>query len=218
MYGGAMEERIEVVALACHGTVVNWRDSVEAVAYRVARMHGESPLDRGRALRLRLEALQATGSFADAYEQWARECGYRWAGAGEAAFRSAVAGCRRFPDAAPALESARAAGLRVVAVSRAEPRLLEAALRPLDGAFDEILGGRDLAGAAKAIGIPPQRVLHVTTGGAGLRAAGALGMRAAWLNRSAAPPPEQARYDFEWRSLRGLATWVAEPRTVAAAP
>ena len=129
-----MEERIEVVALACHGTVVNWRDAVEAVAYRVARAHGESPLDRGRALRLRLEALQAAGSFADAFEAWAVERGYRWAGSGDAAFRSAVAGCRRFADAAPALESTRAAGLRVVAVSSAEPRLLEAALRPLDGA------------------------------------------------------------------------------------
>jgi FMN phosphatase YigB (HAD superfamily) len=217
MFGG-MEERIEVVALACHGTVVNWRDAVEAVVYRVARMHGESPLDRGRALRRRLESLQAAGSFADAYETWAAERGYRWAGSGEAAFWHAVAGCRRFPDAAPALESARAAGLRVVAVSSAEPRLLEAALRPLDGAFDEILGGRDLAGAAQAIGVPPRRVLHVTPRGAGLRAAGALGMHAAWLNRSAAPPPEQAPFDFEWRSLKALAAWVAGPRPIAAAP
>ena len=213
-----MEERIEVVALACHGTVVNWRDAVEAVAYRVARRHGESPLDRGRALRRRLEALQATGSFAEAFEAWAAERGYRWAGSGDAAFRAAVAGCRRYPDAEPALESARAAGLRVVLVSSAEPRLLEAALRPLDGAFDAILGGRDLAGAARAIGVPPQRVLHVAAGAGGLRAAGALGMRAAWLNRAAGPAPADAAYDFEWRSLSGLASWVAGPRPVAAAP
>ena len=58
----------------------------------------------------------------------------------------------------------------------------------------------------------------MTAAGDGLRAAAALGMRAAWLNRIAAPPPAQAPFDFEWRSLTALAAWVAGPRPVAAAP
>src|SRR3954469_11436899 len=43
----AMEERI-------------WREAIEAVVYELARHNGESPLDRGVALRRRLEALGAS--------------------------------------------------------------------------------------------------------------------------------------------------------------
>jgi FMN phosphatase YigB (HAD superfamily) len=216
MYVGAMEEeRIEVVAFACHGTVVNWRDSVESVLCRTARRHGEAPLDRGRALRRALEALPAR-SFAEAFERLAAERGYRWAGPGDLALQRAVAGCRSFPDAAPALEAARAAGVRLVAVSSADPQLVEAALRPLDGAFDAVLSGGPLARAARAIGVPANRVLHVAAGTAGLRAAAALGMRAAWLNRRGAPAPDDATYDFEWRTLEGLSAWLgAQPVGVA---
>src|SRR5918996_2512944 len=110
------KQRIEVVLLATHGTVVNLRDGVEALLYDVARMHGESPLDRGRALRRRLEALQRFGSFAWAFDALAAERGYRWVPRGETAFERVVRSCRVFADAAPALTCARAAGLRVIAV------------------------------------------------------------------------------------------------------
>jgi FMN phosphatase YigB (HAD superfamily) len=210
-----MEEgRIEAVAFACDGTVVNWRDSVESVLCRMARRHGEAPLDRGRSLRRALEAVPAR-TFAEAYERLAAARGYRWAGPGDLALQQAVAGCRSFPDAGPALEAARAAGLQVVAVAAEDPRLVEAALRPLDGAFDAVLGGCSLARAVRAIGVPAERILHVASGAVALRAAAALGMPAAWLNRRGAPAPAGAAFDFEWRSLEGLSAWL-EP--VGAAP
>jgi FMN phosphatase YigB (HAD superfamily) len=215
----AMEEaRIEAVLLASHGTVVNWRDGVEAVLYEVARMHGESPLDRGRALRRRLEALQRSGPFASAFDALAAERGYRWVPRGETAFERVVRSCRVFADAAPALTSARAAGLRVIAVGGADPQLVDAALRPLDGAFDEVLPAAPLERAARAIGVPAGRVLHVATTLSALRTAAALGMRSAWLNRSGTPAPEEAVFDVEWRSLQSLGDWVAGRRPVGATP
>jgi FMN phosphatase YigB (HAD superfamily) len=211
-------ERIDAVVLASPGTVVNWRDGVEAVLYEVARMHGESPLDRGRALRLRLEALQRSGSFAWAFDALAAERGYRWVPRGETVFERVVRSCRVFEDAAPALTSARAAGLRVIAVGGADPQLVDAALRPLDGAFDEVLPAAPLERAARAIGVPAGRVLHVATTLSALRTAGALGMRSAWLNRNGASAPEEAVFDVEWRSLQSLGAWVAGRRPVGAIP
>jgi FMN phosphatase YigB (HAD superfamily) len=219
MYGAGMEEdRIEAVVLASHGTIVNWCDGVEAVLYEVARMHGESPLDRGRALRRRLEALQRSGPFAWAFDALAAERGYRWVPRGETAFERVVRSCRVFADAAPALTSVRAAGLRVIAVGGADPQLVDAALRPLDGAFDEVLPAVPLGRAAAAIGVPAGRVLHVATTLGALRTAASLGMRSAWLNRNGAPAPEEAVFDVEWRSLESLGAWVAGRRPVGAMP
>jgi FMN phosphatase YigB (HAD superfamily) len=212
-----MEERIEVVVLACERTIINLQDGVEAVLYRTARRHGEAPLDRGRALRRRLEALPAA-SFAAAYERLAAERGYRWAGPGDVAVAGAAAACPPYPDVAPALEAARAAGLRITAVADGDPQLVEAALRRLDGAFDDVVTGCGLGAAIRRIGVPPARVLHVAALGASLRAAGALGIRSAWLNRRAAPPRSDAPYDFEWRSLEGLTAWLGATQPVTAAP
>jgi FMN phosphatase YigB (HAD superfamily) len=212
------QDRIEAVVLASHGTVVNWRDGLEAVLYEVARMHGESPLDRGRALRGRLEELQRSGPFAWAFAALAAERGYRWVPRGETAFERVVRSCRVFADAAPALTSARAAGLRVIALGGADPQLVDAALRPLDGAFDEVLPAAPLERAAGAIGVPAGRVLHVATTVSALRTAAALGMRSAWLNRDGAPAPEEAVFDVEWRSLQSLGGWVVDRRPAGAMP
>jgi FMN phosphatase YigB (HAD superfamily) len=205
-----MEERIEVVALTCECTIVDLHSGVEAVLCRTARRHGEAPLDRGRALRRRLEAMPC-GSFAAAYEALARERGYRWAGPGDLALAAAAAGSRPVPDVQPTLESVRAAGLRLVALSERDPRLVEAALRPLDGAFDEVLAGCGLAAAVHRIGVPPQRILHVAAGRAAVQAARALGMRTAWLNRWGAHAADGAPCELEWRTLDGLRSWLAAP-------
>ncbi|HSI81844.1 MAG TPA: hypothetical protein VK919_14470 [Solirubrobacterales bacterium] len=212
-----MEERIEAVILASHGTLVNWHDGLEAVLYEVARMHGDPPLDRGRALRRRLEALQRSAPFARAFDALAAERGYRWVPRGERALERVVRSCRVFADAEPALTSAREAGLRIVAVGGSDRQLIDAALRPLDGAFDEVLTASPLDRAASAIGVPPGRVLHVAASLGASRDAAALGMRSAWLNRDGARAPEGAVFDVEWRSLRSLRAWAAARRLVGAA-
>ena len=209
-----MEERIDVVTVACHGAVLDWHGAVESVLYAVARRHGEAPLDRGRALRRRLEALGAAGSFAAAYDALVAERRYRWAELGPIAAEQAARACRPFPDVAPALESAAADGLPVVALWDADAGLADAALRPLDGGFAAVLAGGPPV-AARTLGVAPQRMLHVATTGEQLLAARALGMRCAWLNRRGAPPPGAPR-DAEWPSLAALGNLAGQRRPVGA--
>ena len=60
-----------------------WREAIEAVAYELARRNGESPLDRGVALRERVEALAAKDGLPHAFERLVRERGYRGEESGE---------------------------------------------------------------------------------------------------------------------------------------
>ena len=54
-----------------------WSDAVEAVVYELARHNGESPLDRGAALRRRVSELADGLGWACAFEQLADERGWR---------------------------------------------------------------------------------------------------------------------------------------------
>jgi FMN phosphatase YigB (HAD superfamily) len=219
--GGDRWDDVEVVTMAFRGSLMDWRSAAESVVYETARRHGESPLDRGGALRRRLEALEAAagadapdGRFAAAFEALARERGYRWAGDGAAALRRVVAACRAHADVAPALEQAMRAGLPVVAVADVDAAAVHAALRPLDGAIRDIVTERDLgrvrgpraalACALGRAGVAPARALHVATCPEHLRAARSLGVRGAWLNRAAAPPRPDAPFAVELRSLDGF--------------
>src|SRR5829696_7886284 len=76
-----MDNDVDAVVLACRGTLASWSPAVEAVAYEQARVNAESPLDRGRALRRRIEDLSlATGaapSLAAGFDLLAAERGWR---------------------------------------------------------------------------------------------------------------------------------------------
>ena len=87
-------EEIEVVAFACRGTLLDWAGAVEAVAYELARRNGESPLDRGAALRRRVEALADGHGLARGFERLARERGYRGEESGEESLARVVAMAR----------------------------------------------------------------------------------------------------------------------------
>ncbi len=50
-----MDNDVDAVVLACRGTLASWSLAVEEVAYEQARVNAESPLDRGAALRRRVE-------------------------------------------------------------------------------------------------------------------------------------------------------------------
>jgi FMN phosphatase YigB (HAD superfamily) len=222
---------VDVVTLAFRGGLVDWRSAVEAVLYDTARRHGESPLDRGRALRRQLEALEtATGApgsrFATAFDALAAARGYRWARPGAQALQRVVAGCAAFADVAPGLERATLAGLDLVAVADADAEAVHAALRPLDGAVRDVVCAHEagpargaraaLACAVRRAGVAPARVLHVGTGPEQLGAAASLGIRAAWLNRLGAPPWPGATFCLELRSLHDLADLAAGRPAVAA--
>jgi len=220
---GARGLDLDVVTLAFHGTVVDWRAAVEAVVYATARAHGESPLDRGRALRRRLEALSAGGDgVAAAFDALAAERGYRWARPGTAAVQRMLGLARPYADVAPALESLLRDGLPVVVVADAavDVDAVHAALRPLDGAIADVVAGTDtraaLAHALRRSGVPAGRALHVGAAPRQLDAAARLGLRTAWLNRSGAAPPVGLTLGPELRSLDGLRALAAGRRALAA--
>ena len=118
-----MEEDIEVIAFACRGTLLDWTGAIEAVAYELARRNGESPLDRGVALRRRVETLADGHGLARGFERLARERGYASEESGEESLARVVALARPLRGArelvALAVRSGRAVGRRL---PRREPR------------------------------------------------------------------------------------------------
>src|SRR5215207_7063031 len=192
-----MDNDVDAVVLACRGTLASWSLAVEAVAYEQARVNAESPLDRGAALRRRVEDLSmaagATPSLAAGFARLAAERGWRRGMTGSDCRGRVAALARPYADVPAALALAVGAGRPLVVASPGDPVLVEGALRPLDGAFDAILTARELgaggpgavpAAAARWMGADPRRLLYVSASRAGIAHAGMLGMRRAWLNRT----------------------------------
>jgi FMN phosphatase YigB (HAD superfamily) len=166
-----MEEEIEVVAFACRGTLLDWSGAIEAVAYELARCNGESPLDRGAALRRRVETLADGHGLARGFERLARERGYRGEESGEESLARVVALARPLRGAREIVAHVVRSGKRLVAVSRAEN---PGALYLFGGAFEAVLGDLD----AGRIGAAPGSVLYVTASAGRREEARLLGMRA----------------------------------------
>ena len=142
-----MEEEIEVVAFACRGTLLDWTGAIEAVAYELARCNGESPLDRGAALRRRVETLADGHGLARGFERLARERGYRGEESGEESLARVIALARPLRGAREAVALAVRSGKRLVAVSRAEN---PGALYLFGGAFEAVVAD------PRELGVPPR--------------------------------------------------------------
>jgi FMN phosphatase YigB (HAD superfamily) len=222
-----MDNDVDAVVFACRGTLAGWSIAIESVAYEQARLNGESPLDRGAALRRRVEQLSVAEriapSLAAGFDRLTAERHWRRGTTGAECLDRVAALARPYADVPAALDLAVAAGLPLVVVSLADRALVEAALRPFDGAFDAILTGDDLGAASPAallstaarwMAADPHRLLYVSASLSAIARAGALGMRRGWVNRHAigARPP-QVLPGEEWPTLRGLAEFlgVASP-------
>ena len=177
----ARGDRIAALLVAFRGVLVDLDAAEQALMYEVARRHGRAPLDRGRALAARLRELEAElGGVAPAFDVLAAERGFRWAPRGEEAVTKLAASCRTL-DVVPRLLAG--VEIPVVAVAAAERELVERALRPLDGAFADLVCARGPRGAARAAlartGAPAGRVLYVAADRAELCAGAGLGMHVA---------------------------------------
>jgi FMN phosphatase YigB (HAD superfamily) len=217
-----MDTDVDAVVFACRGTLASWSPAVETIAYEQARVNAESPLDRGAALRRRVEDLSFAAdddpSLAAGFDRLAAERGWSRGMTGADCRSRVVALARPYADVPAALELAVGAGIPLVVASTGDPVLVEGALRPLDGAFDAILTARQLgaadpgampAAAARWMGADPRRLLYVSASGVGIDHAGRLGMRRAWVNRcSLGSRPPQLLPDEEWPSLRGLGAFL----------
>ena len=220
---------ISTATFDCYGTLVDWEGGVGSFLYDKALRARDAELVPGRVLRERWEAIQfelIQGEYrrykdvlGESLRLLSEERGWPYDETDAKAIVRAIRSWQPFPDTGPALRRAREAGLRLVIVSNTDRDILEHSLRQLELPFDDFVTAED-AGAYKPsqrvfehalerIGKPPDEVLHVAFGfkydiGPAARA----GMRTAWVNRHAEPPPDDSPYDHEWRDLYGLAEFA----------
>jgi 2-haloalkanoic acid dehalogenase type II len=216
----------------CYGTLVDWEGGVGAFLYELSLRNGERSPEPGREMRERWEAIQfelLLGDYrpyrevlAESLRAWMDERGYPWRDAEGAALLRSMRSWQPFPDTRPALERARAAGMRLAIISNTDRDIVEHSLRQLEVPFDDVITAQD-AGAYKPadavfeyaldrLGVPPGEILHVAFGFKyDIAGANRHGMRSAWVNRHAEPPPGEERFDYEWRDLWPLAD-LAEAR------
>ena len=220
---------IRTATFDCYGTLVDWEGGIGSFLYDKALRARDRELAPGRELRERWEAIQfelVRGQYrrykeilAESLRLLCTERGWPYDESDAKAIVRAIRSWQPFPDTAPALRRARAAGLRLVIVSNTDRDILEHTLRQLEVPFDDFVTAEDVGAykpsqrvfehALERIGEPPGDVLHVAFGfkydiGPAARA----GMRTAWVNRHAEPPPGEEPYDHEWRDLWGLAEFA----------
>jgi 2-haloalkanoic acid dehalogenase type II len=221
-----MPEEIRTATFDCYGTLVDWEGGVGAFLYDKALRSRDAELPPGRVLRERWEAIQfelVRGDYrpykeilAESLRLLCDERGWPFDDTDAKGIVRAIRTWQPFPDTRPALAKARDAGLRLVIVSNTDRDILEHSMRQLEVPFDDFVTAEDVgaykpservfAHALEQMGEPPGRVLHVAFGFKyDIGPAGRAGMRTAWVNRHAEPPPGDERFDYEWRDLWPLA-------------
>jgi 2-haloacid dehalogenase len=215
-----------LITFDCYGTLVDWEAGAAAFLYELALREGDASPPPGQELRARWEEIQfelLRGEYrpyrdvlAESLRAWMDERGYGWRDEeGEALLRS-MRSWQPFPDTRPALTRAREAGLRLAIVSNTDRDIIEHTLVHIGVPFDAVITAQDARAykpsdvvfdyALGQLGTPPGDILHVAFGFKyDIGPAGRHGMRSAWVNRHAEPPPGDARYDYEWRDLWPLA-------------
>jgi 2-haloalkanoic acid dehalogenase type II len=210
----------------CYGTLVDWEGGAAAFLYDLALRHGEPEPPPGRELRDRWESIQfelLRGEYrpyrdvlAHSLHTWMDERGYPWRETdGEALLRS-MRSWQPFPDTRPALLRARATGMQLAIISNTDRDIIEHTIRHIGVPFDAVITAEDARAykpsdavfehALARLGTPPQDILHVAFGFKyDIAPATRQGMRSAWVNRHAEPPPGEERVDHEWRDLWPLA-------------
>jgi 2-haloalkanoic acid dehalogenase type II len=222
----AAQPPIRAVTFDCYGTLVDWEGGAGAFLYELARRCGDDRPPPGRELRERWEELQFERLvpyrpyrevLADSLSEWVNERGHRWNDGDGHELAARMCSWQPFLDTIPALQRARAAGLRLVIVSNTDRAIMVHTLRQLEGIeFDEVVVAEDVKEykpglapfrrAIDAIGEPASQILHVAFGFKyDIGPAQRLGMRTAWVNRHVEPAPGPEAPDFEWRDLWGLA-------------
>jgi 2-haloalkanoic acid dehalogenase type II len=222
--------KITTATFDCYGTLVDWEGGAASFLYERALRARDPELVPGRELRDRWEAIQfelVQGEYrryneilAESLRRFSEERGWPYDEADGKALVRAIRSWQPFPDTRPALRRVRELGIRLVIVSNTDRDILEHSLRQLEVPFDDFVTAEDVgaykpddrvfAHALEKIGEPPENVLHVAFGFKyDIPPAARAGMRTAWVNRRAEPPPGEERFDFEWRDLWGLSATLA---------
>jgi 2-haloacid dehalogenase len=223
-----------LVTFDCYGTLVDWEGGAAAFLYDLALRNGETHLAPGRELRARWEALQFDllhGEYrpyrevlAESLRAWMAERGYEWREDEGAALVRSMRSWQPFPDTRPALQRARDAGLELAIVSNTDRDIIAHTLRHVGVPFDAVITAEDARAykpsdvvfeyALEQLGRRPEDILHVAFGFKyDIGPAARHGMRTAWVNRHADPPPGNEPFDHEWRDLWPLPELVGHSST-----
>lgn len=217
---------ISTVTFDCFGTLIDWEGGLGTFLYDTALRHGDRQPLPGGELRERWEAIQfevIRGPYmtykevlAESLRLWCAERGYPFETSdGEAIIRS-MRSWQPFHDTRPALERARAAGLKLAIISNSDRDLIAHSLKHIGVHFDEVIVAEDCGAykpdrrvfdsALAQIGEAPERILHVAFGFKyDIGPAQQLGWKTAWVNRNAEQALGPLRPDHEWPDLWGLA-------------
>ncbi|MEJ7790220.1 MAG: haloacid dehalogenase type II, partial [Thermoleophilaceae bacterium] len=219
--------KAKVATFDCYGTLIDWEGGAAAFLYDLARRQGDADPGPGRLLRERWEEIQfeaLQGKYrsysevlSSSLRTWTAARGYRWNFKDGEAFEKAMQSWQPFPDTVPALQRAQKAGLRLVIISNTDNHIMQRTLQqlaPLE--FDAVVTAEDLGvykpdttaftRALAAAAAPPEEILHVAFGYKyDIRPAQEVGMQTAWINRHREEAPGEAKPDYEWRDLWGLA-------------
>jgi 2-haloacid dehalogenase len=114
-----------------------------------------------------------------------------------------------FPDVKPGLEALRRLGLRLAILSNGEPKMLQAAAESAGilGLLDRILSVEEVAVfkpsprvyelAPERLGVSRAELRFVSSNSWDVAGAASAGLRAFWIQRSAAEPPEELGFGAE---------------------
>ncbi len=227
---------ITTATFDCYGTLIDWEGGIGTFLYDTALRHGDAEAPAGGQLRERWETIQfgvIQGPYRsyktvlpESLRLWCEERGYPYADAdGEALVRS-MRSWQPFHDTKPALERAKAAGLKLVIMSNTDRDIIAHSLKHIGVAFDDVITAEDCGAYKPAdavfeqslarIAEAPERMLHVAFGFKyDIGPAQRFGWKSAWVNRNAESKPGPETPDYEWRDLWGLAE-LAESQRLSA--
>jgi 2-haloacid dehalogenase len=209
----------------CYGTLIDWEGGLGNFLYDFALRQRDERMN-GRQLRERWETIQfdvIQGDYrpyrevlAESLRLLATERGWSYDDEDGKALARSMRSWQPFPDTAPALRSAREAGLRLIIVSNTDRDIIEHSLRQMEAPVDALVTADDVGSykparphferALEVAGVPAEQILHVAFGFKyDIGPAQELGFRSAWVNRRGDPRPGPAVPDLEWRDLWGLA-------------
>lgn len=226
---------IEWVSFDCYGTLVDWEGAFGALCYSIGLRNTPEP-PPGPQLRAHWEEIQfeiIQGPYqeyskvlSESIRTWVLAMGYQWHDSFGPAMTTAMRSIQAFHDTKPALERARAAGLKLAIISNTDRDIITHSIKQIEVPFDKVIVAEDCGAykpspvvfekALAEIGAEPGKILHTAFGFKyDIGPAQQFGMKTAWVNRNAERLPDaQIQPDFIWRDLWGLAEFAGKPYDV----
>jgi len=222
----AAERPYDVITFDCYGTMIDWEGGIRtAFSAFAAAMRVSLDVDAALALYIETEAAveaEAYRSYREVLSETTRRIttrlGWRLPPERAAFLPDSLPAWPPFRDTNPALRRLADAGYRLGILSNTDDELLAWSRRHLAASFDIVVTAEQVGSykpasvhftTARSL-IGEQRWLHAAQSYFhDVVPARALGIPVAWINRKGQTPTGDAKPDREFRTLTGLADWLA---------